>query len=137
MRILICGDRFWADYDMIREFVFSLPEGTVLIEGEAKGADKMSAKAFTERGWGDSILRFPADWEGQGISAGPRRNIKQLKEGDPDIVIGYHNNVKNSKGTNHMLSISIKAGKPTYLNVKSFDDIILGLTDELKITDLK
>ena len=59
MVYLICGDRNWNDYPMIKGFVDSLPAipKPILIEGEAKGADLMSAKAFEERGWADNIKK--------------------------------------------------------------------------------
>ena len=139
MVILICGDRNWNDYSMIKGFVDSLPAvpKPFLIEGEAKGADLMSAKAFEERGWADNIKRFPADWNQHGRAAGPIRNRQQFKEGKPDIVIAYHNDIKNSKGTKDMATVSIKAGKPTYLNAKSIEEIQLGLIEQLTLEDLK
>jgi hypothetical protein len=60
-----------------------------------------------------------------------------MQEGNPDYVIGYHKDVKSSKGTKHMLTISIKAGKPTYLNAKSIEEIQLGLISPLTLEDLK
>ena len=139
MRILICGDRNWNDYPMIKSLVDSLPSipQPVLIEGEAKGADKMSAKAFEERGWKNHILRFAAEWDKHGRAAGPIRNREQFKEGKPDMVIAYHNDIRSSKGTKDMATVSIKAGTPTYLNVKDIEDIILGLINPLTLEDLK
>jgi len=50
-----------------------------------------------------------------------------IEEGLPTHVIAYHNDIQNSKGTKHMVSISLKAGVPTYLNVKHWVDIELGM----------
>jgi len=61
-RILICGDRNWSDYDMILGFVSSLPKNSIIINGMAKGADKMAGKAGEANGL--EVLKFPADWSG-------------------------------------------------------------------------
>lgn len=72
----------------------------VLIEGECHtriNADKMA------RRWAEShniqVLSFPADWAGDGMGAGPRRNLKMLCEGRPDVVVAF----PGGKGTRDMM----------------------------------
>jgi hypothetical protein len=47
---------------------------------------------------------YPADWDRYGKGAGPIRN-KQMLDENPDIemVIAFHTNLTNSKGTKNMI----------------------------------
>lgn len=112
VRLLICGDRNWSGGDVIREIIKQY-NPTVIIEGEARGADTLARLAGETLGI--QVLRFPADWEKYGRAAGPIRNSQMLKEGNPDVVIGFHYNVAESKGTRDMLTRAKKAGKPTFI----------------------
>jgi len=38
-----------------------------------------------------------------------------LKEGKPDVVVGFHYNINESKGTKNMLSQAKHVGKPAFL----------------------
>jgi hypothetical protein len=129
MKVLICGDRNWKDKNMINSFIFSLPKGTIIIEGAAKGADIMAKEAAIAHGL--KYEEYIADWDKYQRAAGPIRNQQQLVEGKPDFVIAYHNDIKNSKGTRHMISISLKNKVPCYLNVEDWFDIKGGLIDPL------
>jgi hypothetical protein len=135
MKILICGDRNYSDIDRIEDFIYSLPKDTIIIEGECRGAD-IIARDIAEK-LGMKVEKYPADWNSKyGRGSGVVRNKKMLEEGQPNYVIGFHNDVKNSKGTKHMLSISIKAGVPTYLNLASFVDVDLDIAVPLTLPDL-
>lgn len=110
MKVLICGDRNWKDRQAIQRCVFSLPQGTTIIEGEARGADRTSAEMGA--GYGLTIEKYPADWNQHGRSAGPIRNRQMLREGKPDLVVFFHNNLRQSKGTRDMVKISCDKGIP-------------------------
>lgn len=112
LKILICGDRNWSGGDIIREIIKQF-KATEIIEGEAKGADTLARLAGEVLGI--PVKRFPADWQQYGRAAGPIRNSQMLKEGNPDIVIGFHYKINESKGTKDMLTRAKKAGKPTFL----------------------
>lgn len=112
MRILICGDRNWHDGAAIREVLAKfLPD--VVVEGEARGADTLAR--LSAESMGIEVLRFPADWQKYGRAAGPIRNSQMLKEGNPDIVVGFHYKIDESKGTRDMLTRAKKAGKATFI----------------------
>lgn len=101
MRVLFCGDRNWTAYKVIADVMADL-NPDVVIEGEARGADLMASDAAEY--FGIPVVRFPADWEKYGRAAGPIRNTQMLKEGKPDIVVAFHNNIKDSKGTLNMVN---------------------------------
>jgi hypothetical protein len=107
LKLLICGDRWWKDKELIKKYIEYF-KPTVLIEGEARGADTLARMVAEELGI--PIEKYPADWNTHGKKAGPIRNRQMLKEGKPDMVIGFHDDLENSKGTKDMLKISTKAG---------------------------
>lgn len=118
--MIMCGDRHWgkegqSDWDKIRQVLLD-KKPYKIIEGEARGADKMS-RAVAEQ-MGIYVDCMPADWERYGRSAGPIRNRKMLErliwyrdEHDHKIlVVAFHSNLNASKGTANMVMIAQKAG---------------------------
>lgn len=108
MRVLICGSRDWNDAAMIRNDICKFPAGTVIIEGEARGADSIARDVAITLGF--EVLRFPADWDRYHRAAGVIRNQQMLDEGRPDLVVAYHDDIENSKGTRDMIARARKAG---------------------------
>lgn len=102
-RVLVCGGRDYTNryrmWAVLHEMHGRVPM-TVLIEGECPGkinADKI-AKRWAEYN-GIPVLPFPADWVGDGMGAGPRRNLKMLCEGRPDVVVAF----PGGRGTRDMV----------------------------------
>ena len=119
MRVLICGDRNWKDREAISACVVAIPESTPIIEGAARGADRIAGEFG--RFYGHTVFEFPADWNKHGKAAGPIRNRQMLNEGNPTLVIFFHNNLKQSKGTRDMVEIAVKANIPV-INGRSVQD---------------
>lgn len=137
-RMLVCGDRKWLKHylpdgtiDAVK--VRSIRRGSyrildmmarkmnadTLIEGCADGADRLAERwTFAQETLGPDLIKqhlhFPALWDKHGRSAGPIRNIQMMDEGKPDFVVALHDNLSDSKGTKHMVSIADKAGIPVY-----------------------
>ena len=115
-RLLICGDRFWTDYQSILRCIKKAEKTEhidMLIEGECRGADKLGRRAAEEIGLSidaGSILPFPADWERYQLGAGPIRNQQMLDEGKPTEVWAFHNRLDQSTGTRDMVRRALKAG---------------------------
>lgn len=103
MKVLVCGGRDFddvafahAELDRLhKEHVF-----TVLIEGDAKGADRIAGE------WADlhgiEHVKYPADWAIHGRAAGPIRNEQMLNEGKPDLVVA----LPGGRGTAHMVRVA-------------------------------
>ena len=122
-RFLVCGDREWANRPLMEAILSKVPldkYGT-LIHGSCRGADKMAGEIGKAMGY--EILPFPANWEKHGKSAGPIRNLRMLTEGKPDLVIAFHDDIVNSKGTADMIKIASKAGVHVIL-INEKDDYI-------------
>ena len=113
MRVLICGDRDWTDEAPMRRLVAHLGAGDVVIEGEARGADKMARRLAEEAGV--PVVPCPAEWDRYGRAAGPIRNRRMLTECRPDIVVAFHDDLFNSKGTRNMMDVAGRAGIPVWL----------------------
>lgn len=109
MRVLVCGDRNWANEAIISKVLNKIKDDIdVLIDGHARGADQF-AHAWAKRNGIDPAC-YPAKWQTYGPAAGPIRNSLMLKDGKPDLVIAFHNDIQNSKGTKDMCHKALKAG---------------------------
>jgi hypothetical protein len=101
------------------------PKEITVIHGCATGADTIGGECAKMRGC--NVLEFPAPWgdvEGKPDyqigtradgskywkAAGPYRNRQMLAEGRPDIILAFHSDIANSKGTLDMIKASNKAG---------------------------
>jgi hypothetical protein len=124
-RVLVTGDRDWADRTAIRYYLKQLQDKgfDTLIEGEAHGADTMSREegeklGFTIAESSPGVKGYPAKWQVDGKfnkAAGPQRNTQMLVEGKPDLVIGFHQHIFKSKGTKNMLEQVSKTDIPAFL----------------------
>lgn len=114
-RVLICGDRNWKDYDIIEKYIRTLPSGSVIINGRCRGVDNMAR--FLAHQLGYETMDFPADWDKYGRSAGPIRNGEMLKQGKPELVVAFHDDIENSKGTKDMVRQSRNRGIETIVIV--------------------
>jgi len=113
IKILICGDRNWNNITKIREILTKINSRIKIIqiiEGECKGADTLGRLAAEELHI--PVKKFPAQWAMHKRKAGIIRNYIMLKE-NPDLVLAFHNNIKKSSGTRHMVGIAKSKGIKT------------------------
>ena len=108
MRVLFFGDRNWKAIEPVRIVMSVFPKDTVIVEGEAPGAD--SVAAYVARELGLELDPFPAKWDLYGKKAGPLRNMRMLTAGKPDMAVCFHSNIGESRGTADMLRRLGKAG---------------------------
>jgi len=118
MRLLICGDRKFTDYNTIYNTVnYILNTLNIdiecIIEGGAKGADKFGKQVGDALGI--SVISFPAKWDAYGKSAGMIRNKQMMDEGDPNFCLAFHDAIINSKGTKDMIDRCKKRKIPVML----------------------
>lgn len=109
MRVLICGSRTWNDPAPIEAVISQLRPGTVVIEGDAPGADRIAGQLARRHGL--EVLTYPADWARYGDAAGPIRNARMLREGKPTHVVAFRM-PGTSRGTDNMIDQARKAGVP-------------------------
>jgi len=114
MNILICGSRDWNDFTTIKKYLEEVKntdnlsqQPITIIHGGCKGADSIAGYLATRLGF--QVRVFKADWTKYGKSAGPIRNQQMLDEGQPNLVVAFHDALEDSKGTLDMVSRSRKA----------------------------
>ena len=101
MKVIISGDRNWNDWQTIHDRLKTLPKNALIIHGGARGADLIADNIAKKLGL--ETKEYKADWDRFGKAAGPIRNSAMLEE-EPDIVIAFHANINESKGTKDMLN---------------------------------
>ena len=109
-RVLVCGGRDFDYQKIIWEILSSWHEGprgpfTTLISGGARGVEthaEVWAKMYPEV----PTDIYPAEWGKYGKSAGYKRNVRMLEEGQPDLVIAFPGGV----GTSMMVALAEGAG---------------------------
>ena len=132
MRVLVFGSRTWsttpkgkrptadesykADFERILLWnALDTSGATVIIEGEAIGADQCARRWANARTAG--VAAFPVDnaTDGQWPAAGHRRNERMHRDGKPDRAIGFVSGKVGtplSRGSAGMLAICKRAGTP-------------------------
>jgi hypothetical protein len=84
--VLFTGSREWTDRERIRRDLQSLPEGSIVIEGGARGADRI-ARVEAQK-LGIHVATVNALWDYYDKSAGYRRN-EAMARLQPDYVYAY------------------------------------------------
>ena len=102
MRILICGDRNWRRMDVIERELKKFPPDTIVIHGACRGADTLGG--FVADKLGFKVIPFPAKWSIYGRGGGVVRNQQMIDDGKPDMVLAFHENIGESRGTRDMLN---------------------------------
>jgi hypothetical protein len=109
MRTIIAGGRNVNNIDWVNLAVAeSKFEITEVVSGTARGADTLGEE------WAQAhnvpVKRFPADWDGQGKSAGYKRNQVMATYAEALILVWDG----KSKGSGHMLAIAKALGLKVY-----------------------
>jgi len=111
-KIVVAGGREFSDYELLKDKMDSLIKAksltheVIIISGTAKGADMMGETYAADRQL--NIMKFPAQWELHGKSAGYKRNVHMSTVADAVVVFWDG----KSKGSKHMVDISKAAGLP-------------------------
>jgi len=110
MKLLICGSRTFYDYKILkREVLKFIKEQNIIItdviSGCANGADILGEQFAADQKY--NILRFPANWNKYGKSAGHIRNKQMVQIAD--YVICFWN--KTSSGTKDTIDLCEKYDK--------------------------
>ena len=127
MKVLVFGGRDYSNYPLLEKALDQLHEQynfTTVIHGAAKGADSLAGRWAKERNI--PVQAFPAQWNTHTHDcphwcfnnrycklAGPRRNTQMLREGQPQLAVGF----PGGNGTKDVTQQAKKAGVKT-LSVK-------------------
>lgn len=112
--VLVTGDRNWKDYALVGRKMGAYPPGTLFLHGNAVGADQCCDEQCSSMGY--PRMRMPY-FAHLGRAGGPVRNRYMLEillalqaAGTEVEVLGFHDNIRESKGTRDMLTRAKKAG---------------------------
>lgn len=105
MIVVISGDREWQDEERIKKIFEKLEGDITIIHGGCRGLDLLGAKVGKNMGF--KIIEVPAEWNLYGKGAGVIRNEKMLRM-NPDLVIYFHDNLTESKGTKNLVNTAKK-----------------------------
>lgn len=115
-RVLVCGGRNYSEQTLLNatlDWIDKQHGITTLIEGGASGADALA------RTWAVlhniPVLTFPAQWTKFGRSAGHKRNVQMLDEGQVELVVAFPGGV----GTADMVRLA-KAAQLEVFEVEKF-----------------
>lgn len=107
-RILVCGGRDFNDEILFYKSMSIAEQWFMkkfcIIQGQARGADRMAAIWAFQRGC--AMLAIPANWDAYAKAAGTVRNTWMLDFGLPDLVIAF----PGGDGTFNMTKQSRKRG---------------------------
>ena len=107
VRVVICGSRDGISEQLVRNRMRELPDGTEVISGGARGADRMTERCGHALGF--RVRVFMADWDLHGKVAGFLRNQAMLDE-KPDLVIAFWDG--ESRGTRDTITRARSMGIP-------------------------
>ena len=82
MRIIVCGSRSFADFDLLKHtldrLTRKLDKGKlVILSGHAQGADRLGEQWAFERAINREV--YHANWDKHGEAAGPIRNQEMVE----------------------------------------------------------
>lgn len=123
-RIIIAGSRDFNNYELVQQYLGNYlsklnKQDVEIISGTARGADKLG-ELFAERN-GISCVKFPAQWDLYGKSAGYRRNAEMASYAADAYGVLFAFWDGTSKGTNHMINLGNKMGLEVH--VVKYNDI--------------
>ena len=111
-RLIVAGSRDFNNYELLKQKCDTLlsqkrlTHSIVIISGTARGADRLGERYAAERGY--RVERFPADWERDGIAAGPIRNSQMAAHAD--ALVAFWDG--HSRGTKDMIERAEKHNLP-------------------------
>ena len=118
LRVIIAGSRVFNDFPKLYESVSKILldktninskiDKIKIISGTARGADKLGEQFAHVCGY--DLVRFPADWDAYGKSAGYRRNADMAKYASEQVgmLIAFWDG--KSHGTKHMIDLANRYG---------------------------
>lgn len=121
MKVIVTGSRDWGPQhvEIVYRELVAFPKGTIIVHGACRGVDTIAG--LVAKALGFVVREYPAEWikfPKNSKAAGPVRNrymmiTESSVEDEPvDLVLGFHDDIENSKGTKDMCGVAKKFGTP-------------------------
>jgi predicted Rossmann fold nucleotide-binding protein DprA/Smf involved in DNA uptake len=108
--VAIVGSRAFSDLESVRRFVQTLPVGTVIVSGGARGVDRCAATAARDHGL--RVVEYLAQWDRWGRRAGFIRNQQIVQR--CDRLVAFWDG--SSSGTRHSIELARQLGRPVIVH---------------------
>ena len=105
-RVIVCGSRTYTNKEAIQSLLLTLLENIVIVEGDAKGVDRIVG--YYAKKFGFRVEEYPAHWEKYGNSAGYFRNLQMSNLDNVIGVFAFYVGNKPTIGTNMMIKIAME-----------------------------
>lgn len=132
VKVMVCGSRKWNNYDIVCAVLETFHDQATktgktltILSGMARGADSCGVRFAKANRL--ALMEFPASWDRLGKGAGAARNVQMVKNGDPDIVVAFTNDLEASKGTYHACTVALEAGKHVWVVDGKYNMVQLSL----------
>ena len=120
MKVVICGYRMWSDMESISRVINILKTAfhpdLHIITGGAVGADSIAHEYA--KSVGIRATSVSADWKRYKKATGPIRS-RVVLDMNPDMVIAFHQFIRNSKGTLDCVNEAVRRGIPAFVIKKN------------------
>ena len=117
VRIIIAGSRDFNNYKKLEttmdDYLKSVRDEVEIICGGARGADSLGE--IYAQFHNIKCVKFPADWDKYGKSAGYRRNVQMAEYAEKENGILFAFWDGQSKGTKHMIDIANQHGLEVHI----------------------
>lgn len=113
MKVIVAGSTTWENAEAIRKELANLAEGSIVIYGDAPGADALGGVVAEELGLrAEAFAKNKKDYQKYKRGAWKSLNERMLASG-AELVLAFHPAVEKSKGTKHLLKLAEEAGVAT------------------------
>lgn len=117
-RVIVAGTREFDNYLLLQmkltDYLLPIPNEEIeIISGTARGADKLGEQYASDCNL--KCIKFPADWNTYGKSAGYRRNAEMAEYASQEHGVLFAFWDGKSKGTKHMIDLAYKYNLETYV----------------------
>ena len=115
MRVIVSGATGWGDVEVVRRELAALPPETIIIHGDARGADEIGGQIARELGFSvERLSKNEGDYRRYKRGAWKGLNERMLASG-VDLVLAFHEDIDRSHGTRHLVRLAREAGVPVQI----------------------
>lgn len=106
MRVIVAGASGWTNREAIEGELAKLPAGTIVIHGDAAGADALAGEVAARLGLAvEAMSKTKEDYARYKRGAWKGLNERMLASG-ADLVLAFHADIRKSHGTKHLVALA-------------------------------